>query len=300
MENSGLNKIVALALACAFACAPAAASSGEYKALSARIVKCAAANAVVKIAVLEFSAKDGVGRSETEYVAGRIGLALAGNTSLALIEREQLDKVLQEARLSSAAGAADGAGLPRDIFSVDAVVTGTVYDGGEFLKVLTKLIDLKTGRVLLAVETAARRREKDLLKSMFGPLEPPAALPAGPEEAGPAQPAFAGGLRDAVAETEPGGCADRRLRLARLNFELVEMKAWYWATKMREPELKAGKFKINPGSEIADAAVRARFVSLLAGYAGSAAAQPPEPEKLAGVLELLKLEKRVGLECGLI
>ncbi|HNW43435.1 MAG TPA: hypothetical protein PKI19_02955 [Elusimicrobiales bacterium] len=299
MKNTSVKSIAALALACVFAFPRAVTAAGEYKALSARIVKCALANSVAKIAVLGFSAKGGAGQGETEYVAERVGLALAGNISPALIERDLLDKVFKEARLASAAGAADGSGLLREIFSIDAVVTGTVFADGEFLKVLTKLIDIKTGRILLAVETDTRRREKDLLNELAGTLEPPEVeMPELPDGWGRSRPRSGGGLRDAVAEPAARSCADRRLGLNRLNAELVEIKAWYWAEKMREPGFSSAKLTRNPGSEIGDAGVKARFYSLLAAYS-RAAAVPPEPENLTRLLDLMKQEKQVSDDCGL-
>ncbi|OGS12301.1 MAG: hypothetical protein A2285_05930, partial [Elusimicrobia bacterium RIFOXYA12_FULL_57_11] len=149
MENKGLKITTGLAAACAFVLLPALAAAGGYESLSAQILKSAEANLIKKIAVLEFSAKGGAGRNDTEYAAEKIGLHLAGSKTTALIERALLARVMKETRLASASGGMGGrAESLGHMLSLDAVVTGVVFADGENLKVLARLIELKTGRVL--------------------------------------------------------------------------------------------------------------------------------------------------------
>lgn len=307
METRKLKLIAGLAAACALVSSPAAAGAGSYKDLSARIIKCAETNELKKIAVLEFSAKGGAGKSDSEYAAEKIGLYLAGSKTTALIERALLERVLKEARLSSSAGGmADMAEFLKNMLSLDAVVTGTVFPDGEKLMVLARLIELKTGRVLLAAETEADRLPPDLSDAGFSGMEPPEVtfpeMPAGWNTAvwsvsGPA--AARDVFRDAVSDYPPLSCTDRKSLLVKLNAELVDAKARYWAVKMKTPGFSLKGLNKNPGSEIADRGVKAVFYKLLTAYYKGGADAPPDPEKISAVLDLVEMEKRVSDDCGL-
>jgi len=296
MENTGTKFIAGLAAALALAAAPAGAGAGGYESLSARIIKCAEANSLKKIAVLEFSAKGGAGKNDTDYAAEKIGLNLAGSKKTALIERALLERVLKETRFSSAAGGmADKAETLRNMLSLDAVVTGAVFADGEKLKVLARLIDLKTGRVLLAAEAEAGRLPPDLFEGDFSGMEPPAVpFPELPVEWNDPPRA---NFRDAPAEPRDGSCQGRRRLVAKLNSELVDAKAQYWALKMKAPGFSRSSLTRNPGSEIADAGLKARFYKLLAAYFDEGTPAPAEPEKMAAVFDLMKMEKLVSDEC---
>ncbi|MCX5793546.1 MAG: hypothetical protein NTY45_15205 [Elusimicrobia bacterium] len=105
-------------------------------------------------------------------------------------------------------------------------------------------------------------------------------------------------LRDAVAD--PGNsCPDRQSRLAKLNSELVDAKAWYWALRMKTPGFSAQNLERNPGSEIADPGLKARFYKLLAFFYETGTAMPPDQERLSAVIALIKMERKVADECGL-
>lgn len=300
MKHTGLKFFAGLAAALALVSAPAAA--GDYRELSVKIIKCAEANALKKIAVLDFTAKGGVGRNDTEYAAEQIGLHLAGSKKTALIERALLGRVLKETKLSSAAGGiADKAEILKNMLSLDAVVTGAIFTDGEKLKVLARLIELKTGRVLLAVETEARRLSPDSFDDSFADMELPdvpfPALPAGWGNFGLT--AESPGFRDAMADSEGQSCSDRRSLLGKLNSELVDAKARYWAAKMKAPGFSARRLTRNPGSEIKDPGVKTRFYKLLAAYFERGESASPESGRTAAVSDLIKMEKQVSDECGL-
>ena len=279
MKNILSIKITsALALACSLAL-PQAAGADIYGALSSRIAGLAVESPAMKIAVLEFVAGGGAGKNETSYVAEKMGLRLAGNKAVNLIERPQLEKVLKEAGLSSAAGGADDRlESLGNMLSVDAVVAGVVFAAGEKLRVFARLIDIKTGRVLLAAEGDA------------------GSLPAGWEASRLS--GSGGGFRDAVADTEDASCSGRRARIGRLNAELVAEKARYWSLRMRAPGFGRKSLTKNPGSEIEDPAVRSRFYRLLEVYYAAGDESFSGPGKRAEVAGLIKMEAEAYDECG--
>lgn len=272
----------------------------DCKGLSAAIARAARANAMGKIAVLGFVPRGGAEKGESDYIAEKVGMHLAGAGSPQLIERALLGKVLGEARLSSMAGGSAGTPeLLHNMLSIDAVVTGSVFADGRSLKILAKLIDIKTGRVLLAAEAVSERILPDTLGDMFDAMGVDRMELPDPPSGWVDEPAPGTDFRDAVADRKLT-CGERRVMMGKLNSELVDDKAKYWAATMRRPDFKAGKLTRNPGSEISDPAVKARFYELLGLYSKEAAALPPGPDRLARVMVLMKAEKEVSDECGFL
>ncbi len=281
MKGRGLKIFIALAIFCGASPLGAAAGEGggDCKGVSARIVNFSVAHDINRISVLGFAGKDGVEKNETDYISERIGACLAGHEKPTLIERALLEKALKEAGLSS---------LAADFLSIEAVVTGTVFAAGNKLKILTRLIDTKTGRVLLADQSESERE-----RAQF-PEVPDVEL----EWDSPEWPLPPSDFRDAISDPGQGSCAGRKMRLTGLNSELVETKARYWAAKMKEPGFTIRGLSRNPGTEITDPEVKARFYKLLGSYYRSEYEEPPDPDRLTAVLDLIAEETKVYNECG--
>jgi len=320
--NSTAAAILALTCALAFPVETFGAAS-DYKNIAAEIVKYAKVNGVNKMAVLGFRTKSGTKKNEAEYVSEKISTYLAGNKKPALIERALIGKVLNEAKLSSAANdPLDKAKMLQDIFSIDAIVTGTIFASGKKLKIIARLIDIKTGRVLFATEAETWRIWPDFPEPLFSSMEPPAILgfdissgwvtaslpslppdfktpvmmPGFPEHAVSPRPID---FRDSISDSDDNSCAGKRRLLTKLNSELVDAKARYWAAAMKKPDFKASSLRKNPGSEIGDPGLKAKFYKLLSGYYKTDNAAPPEPAKLSRVIKLMGMEMLVSDECGL-
>ena len=300
MKNINLKIAAVLAGALAFAL-PAAGSEG-CRDLSREIIKYAKANNVAKFAVLDFAAKGGAERNEAEYVAEKMGTYLAGNEKPALIERALLEKVLKEAKLSSAVyGPLDNAKMLKDILSIDAVVTGTVFAAGKTLIVLARLIDIKTGRVLFSAERETGRELPGFPEITTFSMKFPGTsdFNSSTEWDTAALPQLPTDFKDSVSDTEDNSCNSRRLQLTKLNSKLVDSKARYWAAKMKEPGFSSRSLTKNPGSEIGNPETKARFYKLLTAYSDTDLNVLPEQSKLSGVMNLMAMETRVSNECGL-
>jgi len=276
--------------------APAGEGNTDFRNIAMEIVSFAKANDINKISVLGFTGKDGVEKNEADYLSKKMGAYLAGHPKPAIIERALLEKILRETKLSASGGAGgDKSKFLKDIFLIDAVVTGTVFAAGKKLKVLTRLIDLETGRVLLAAQSEEEREWTRFPEvpdmglewdNLAWPLPPPELMDV-PSD-----------LRDAPSDTGRGSCAGRKQRLAGLNSALVDAKALYWAAKMKEPGFSIRGLSRNPGTEISDPEVKARFYKLLGAYYRSENAPPPAPDKLRTIINLLGEETRAYDECG--
>ncbi|PKM97373.1 MAG: hypothetical protein CVU79_08630 [Elusimicrobia bacterium HGW-Elusimicrobia-3] len=278
--------------ALAFICGPhlpALAGGPDCDKAAGEIISFSRANGIDRVSVLGFSARTGVDKSEADYISEKTGACLAGLEKPALIERALLEKVLKESRLSAAAGGGPGRNKePSDIFLVDAVVTGTVFAAGKKLKVLTRLIEVRTGRVLLAVQSETQREWSQYLESpeLLNDWDPADwALP--PLD-----------LRDAVLDEGKARCAERKMLLGKLNAGMVDAKARHWAAKMKEPGFSIRGLTRNPGTEITDPALKARFYKLLGAYYRDPAAAPPAAEALPALNGLLEEESKVYNECG--
>lgn len=288
MRRAGIIPFAALALLCG-PLLPVPASSEPCDKAAEEILLYSRANDVSKISVLGFTPKTGVDRSEADYISEKTGACLAGHQKPALIERALLEKVLQEGRLSASSGA--GGAREKDfseIFLVDAVVTGTVFAAGRKLKILTRLIEVRTGRVLLAVRSEAEREWAQYLESpeLLTDWDPAAwALP--PLD-----------LRDAVLNEGKARCAERKLRLEKLNAGLVDAKARHWAAIMKKPDFALGGLTRNPGTEITNPQVKASFYKLLGEYYRDPGAAPPAVEEGAALAGLLDEEAKVYNDCG--
>lgn len=288
MNSAGLYFLAALALFCG-ASLPAHARAEDCDKAADEILRYARSNGVDKISVLGFTAKTGVEKTEADYISEKMGACLAGHQKPALIERALLEKVLRESSLSSAAGAGGDKGRPpADIFLVDAVVTGTVFAAGNKLRILTRLIDVRTGRVMLAARSEERREWAQYLES-------PELLTDWDQAAWALPPLD---LRDAVLDDGKARCAERKRRLAKLNEGMVDAKARHWAEKMKEPGFSIRGLTRNPGTEITDPEVKARFYKLLGDYYRGPAAAPPAAEDLSALNGLLEEESKVYNECG--
>ena len=317
MINFGLVAMLAVACLPVLPACLTAAGDGEtaYITLSQEIIKYARTNAVNKLAVLDFEARGLAGKTEAEYVSEKMGTYLAGRNSPMLIERAMLEKVLKEAKLSSATDdPAGNAQMLQDIFSIDAIVTGTVFAEGGKLKILARLIDIKTGRVLFSDEAETWTEQPEPLASFSDLQEAAGASPlyASPPTAGAhmelpgfADPAegdtfvdTAPDFRERPAASNDSSCTFRQQQLTKLNSELVDTKARYWADKMKDPGFNARGLRKNPGSEIGDPELKARFYKLLKRYDEDPPA-PPEPEQLAKVINLITYETRLDNDCAL-
>lgn len=291
MKSAAIKFLMVLAIFCGVVLpiSKAAEGSADFKTVSMDIIRFAQANHINKISVLGYTGKDGVEKNEADYISEKMGAYLAGHKKPALIELALLGKVPKEAALSSGdGGARDKAKILREIFSIDAVVAGTVFAAGDKLKILTRLIDLKTGRVLLAAQSESERELPQF------PEVPDQAFRWDSAAFGlPSQ-----DFRDAVSDPGPRSCAARILRLDQLNSKLVDAKARYWADKMKEPGFSIRGLRKNPGSEITDPETKAGFYKLLGWYYKSKTAAPLGPDELTSVLDLIGEETRVGDDCG--
>lgn len=320
MKNPYIKILAAFTVVCGLASAAAqnvvSYSSGTDGSVSVEVARYANDNGINKLVMLEFYATGGAEQGEADYIAGKIAADLADYKNPALIERSFFERALSEARAASAAGISmERVKKLRDLISVDAALTGTVFAVEGKLKVLARLIDLKTGKVIFVTESESARQEPTSYAARVAgrrggiyyltPELPGILVPDGIFEWAASAPSSApGGFRDAISDSHYVSstaadkfCADRRSRLARLNSALVDTKARYWADKMKEPGFRGLGLRENPGSEIDDPRIKSAFYTLLARYYKTPPAALPGSSKFAEVIRLIEEERLFTDDC---
>ncbi|MFA6433492.1 MAG: CsgG/HfaB family protein [Elusimicrobiales bacterium] len=278
------------------------ASAGDiYKTMANEIARYSATNKVKNIAVLSFSRKARTSREESEYVSERLLTCLVNSGKVNMLERGQLDKVLQEHRLSQSGISEEGGARKEGAMpSTDAIIIGMVFGTRDHLKIIAKMIDSQTGAVLHIIE-AETERQWDMVSEHpdfeFEMPDPAALAGMFGEEA--KAPSFAD-FRDAPASGGAGGCVVLRSRLAVRQASTVEAKAKYWALRMRDPDFSSSVLTRNPGAEISDPQVKRRFYRLLDEFYRAAEAPVLSAKDEEAVSTVMEEERKAAQECGLL
>jgi hypothetical protein len=129
-----------------------------------------------------------------------------------------------------------------------------VFQEGEDITLLIKLVDARSGRLLDARELKSKVR--------FSELPPVPDINWG---APPSLAAMRDDFRDAPADNG-FNCEGAFKEMNRINEAAVDLKARYWARKMKEPGFAYGSLTRNPGSEIRDYQMKQKFYELLGKY----------------------------------
>lgn len=281
--------------------APAFSSAEDvYKKMANDFARYSADKKVKNVTLIGFSRKARTSREESEYFSEKLLSCLVASGKVNLLERAQLDKVLEERRLSASGVAEEaGEGAGRKIDPSNAIIVGTIFGTRDQLKIIAKMIDPLTGAVLHTVEGQTERQWEIMPERPEFDFEVPdlrsIAAMFGEEDLRPELTGF----RDAPAGLGADSCALRRARLASLQAGSLEAKAKYWALRLRDPGFSNSKLRRNPGGEIKDDAARRKFYALL----GSFHRAPEAPELSVAETNAVSLmtaeEKRISDECGL-
>jgi TolB-like protein len=107
-----------------------------------------------RIAVLEFTDLQGQVTNFGRYLSEELITRLYDSTKFKVVERQLLNKVISEQKLSlTGVVDPDSARKLGSVLGVDAIVSGTVADRGDTLKINARLIDSQTGEVFSAAAT---------------------------------------------------------------------------------------------------------------------------------------------------
>lgn len=108
-----------------------------------------ALDAGFRIAVLPVEAKNGASRIQAEYFAERLVLAAGESERFALVERQDLQAVLEELKLQlSGLTSGEGAAELGELLNAGGLAAASLFENEEGFELFLKLIRVETGEVL--------------------------------------------------------------------------------------------------------------------------------------------------------
>ena len=239
----GSIKLILTAALPLLLCVPqVTAAEDVYKTMANDFAKYSTTKKVKNLAVIGFSRKAHTSKEESEYISEKLMSCLVASGKVNMVERSQLDKVLEERRLAASGVAEETEGSQARINPSDAIIVGTIFGTKDQLRIIAKMIDPLTGAVLHTVEAQTERQwdiQPDRPEFSFEvPDMGEIAAMFGEQEL---QPAFVD-FRDAPASLNTESCNARRARLDAMQGAALEAKAKYWALQMRD----AGLCRLTP------------------------------------------------------
>ncbi|MBI4347375.1 MAG: hypothetical protein HY553_11000 [Elusimicrobia bacterium] len=204
------------------------------------------------IAVVPFRDTSGKESRSGAIIAERLVAALLHRGSVEVVERSQLEAVMEELRLASV-GVVDPAMVKRlgRFLGVDAVVTGTTVELlGSRVEVHARLIDVETARVLAASTANVEKDWSDFETSAIWAVSAP-PVPFFPGDVAHVEWHDSLNARPAAPACETD------------DVEVIDARARYWAIRLRDPGFSPHSITRNPGSDIADPRLKERFYSRL-------------------------------------
>jgi hypothetical protein len=278
---------------------PPAAAEDVYHTMANDFAKYSTNKKVKNLAVIGFSRKARTSKEESEYISEKLMSCLVASGKVNMVERSQLDKVLEERRLAASGVTEEEDGSQKKINPSDAIIVGTIFGTKDQLRIIAKMIDPLTGAVLHTVEAQTPRQwdiQPDRPEFAFDvpDLKEIAAM-FGEQEL---QPAFVD-FRDAPSSINTENCNARRARLGAMQASALDAKAKYWALQMRDPNFSNSQLTRNPGGEIKDDAARKQFYRLLDAYHNSFEAPKLSVAEMDTVMAVMAEEGKVSDDCGL-
>jgi hypothetical protein len=278
----------------------ASASDSVYQKMANDFARYSTDKKVKNVAVLGFARRARTSREESDYISEKLLSCLVESGKVNLLERSQLDRVLEERRLAASGVTEEPQdGSQARIDHSDAIIVGTIFGTKDKLRIIAKMIDPLTGSVLHTVEAQTDREWGMLPDDPNFEFNVPdmrdIAAMFGEEEMKPVFTDF----RDAPSDTAAEGCRGRRARLASMQRGVLEAKAKYWALQLRDPEFERTALTRNPGAEIEDEADRKQFYQLLDVYHRAAELPQLNAAEMNSVTKVMEEEGKVSNECGL-
>ena len=151
----------------------------EVEALSSRLTESIAKSGKKTVAVVDFTDLQGNATELGRFLAEEFSVALAGRAEgFEVIDRTHLKVLLEEHKLAST-GLIDPQTARKlgQVAGVEALVTGTITPFGHTVRVLVKVLDTSTARMISAVAVDIQKTKaiEELLARGIGSRNQPAA-----------------------------------------------------------------------------------------------------------------------------
>lgn len=283
MRLAGILPILLL-----LAAGPASATADLVR-LSRDLGEGARAAGLKRLAVSRFEPMRGGEDGQGAILAERVVVALVRDGRVQAVERNLLAKIADEISLDRTGAVEGGSRRAVRLASVDGIIVGRYARDGRRLRVYAHVVQLETG-LIVGAATAEEDDEEGPAPAM-NPFDVPVPVlgadfpPLEGEE-----------LKDAPAsESECSGAAER---VDRMQTNVLELKARFWAFRLRLG-LDGAKVTVNPGTTIPNSQLRARFYERLRALHNEAHLVPMTQEELGEMKRLEDKSYALVRDCGL-
>lgn len=251
------------------------ASADAYERLAGELSRSALDAGTRRVAVLPFQASGGGRVSGGLAISERLVSRLVSQRGLEVVERTLLDGVYKELELGSR-GVVDASQARQmgRVLGVQAIVTGSFFNvGAGTLEVHARLIDAENARILGASSVRVKQEWQEEGMSLGSgwtwDIQPPRL------EDFPVVRLLPDPFKD---ETD---CSGWEGRVDGLQASTLELRARYWAGRLREPGFRVSDLRRNPGSDIRSLSARQGFYKRVkelydAGYRDALASRDNE------------------------
>lgn len=237
------------------------ASAGDCGTIASEISRAAAQHIKKRVAVVPFQGVLGKQSYAGSVIGERLLSHIIALGAIEVVERNLLKSVMREQRLESY-GIIDPNTVKAlgKILGVDAIVTGTVIElKNDKVEINARLIDAQTAKVLAASIVKVDKEWSDF------PVEEGVAwnvpVPELDDDNDVKVPELTGGSKS--SDFWETSCGSVKEKVDQMENSLIDLKARYWALKLKDRNFSTASLKRNPGSEIANTEIRGRFYNQL-------------------------------------
>lgn len=273
---------------------PAMSHADDADLLARTLGDAALRRSVKRVAVVPFAGPRGGTSYSGAVMSERLISRLLARGGLEVVERPLLESVLREQKLGLF-GIMDprtARALGR-VLGVDAIVSGTAVElRDDRVEINARLIDAETAQVLAGASGRVSKDWEEPAGSDSTALVVP--VPELPDMSATSLLSHSS-VRDALNDEAPEDCSSREHAL---ETALLDYKARFWAAKLKDPSFSPRRITRNPGSEIRDPMLRARFYDTMRSIYYSGDVKPLAPLERAALASGLEELRRLHETCG--
>lgn len=267
---------------------PAMSHADDTDLLARTLGDAAVRRSVKRVAIVPFAGPRGGTSYSGAVMSERLISRLLARGGLEVVERPLLESVLREQKLGlfGIMDPRSARALGR-VLGVDAIVSGTAVElRNERVEINARLIDTETAQVLAGASGRVSKDWEEPAGADSTALVVP--VPELPDMSATSL------VRDALNDEAPEDCAAREHAL---ETALLDYKARFWAAKLKDPSFSPRRITRNPGSEIRDPMLRARFYDTLRSIYYSGDVKPLAPLERAALADGLEELRRLQESC---
>jgi TolB-like protein len=273
-------KAPALALLALLSSSAPARAGSDMERLARDLGEAARSAGLRRVAVAPFESARGAGDERGAALTETLIVALVSGGRVQAVERGLLGKLADEISLDKTGAVRDGARREVRLSPVDGLVVGRYQSDGRRIKFFARVVDAHTGVIVAA---ASAEVDEDSMPADVFDVPVPASRGGFPPPDGEQ-------LRDAPAEAR---CADAVRRVDALQEGVLELKARYWAFRLRLG------VAVNPGSTILNGGLRERFYERLRVWRAAERIPPMSREELDRLADAEGRSYGLVRDCGL-